>query len=292
LVRWKGKDQIEFGYKNYTEANYGSSPGATPTTLYRVGHITELTPVYDPELNRVFALRDGSEAGRPIAILSRKENVALRLSWLQATIGDYWQTSMLSGENYFAEAKLYRASGTELYLYWAGLKLDKLSVRCSIGEPMQWSAELIGKLLDTKSSTIHSYGASMGLPWEWDDTYIQVSTNGTNWSLIPDVTDWLFSMDNQLKPNHVFNSTGSKQLSSLEEMEQLCSARLTMNFQDDTYLSYLLDQTEIYLKLILPDSKYLQLNRGRMRLVEPVLKPEDLIACRVEYEGGYLTHGF
>jgi hypothetical protein len=292
MVRYKGKDQIEFGHKAYDEASYGGSPGATPTTLYRIGHVQEMAPSFDPEFNRVFALRDGTSAGRPLAILQRRENVRLRIQWLQSNLGDYFQKYLLGGYNFFGEAMLYKDASNKVYFYWTGLKADVLTVRCSVGEPVTWVSELIGKLYDTKSSTIHSYGAAAGTPWEWDDTYVQISTNGSDWSPIPDVTDYEFRIDNQLKPNFTFNSTGSKQLQSLEEMEQLCDARLTMNLPNDTYLSYLLDNTELYLKIMLPDSKYIQFSKGKMKQVDPVLKPEDLIACRLEFMGGYLEHNF
>ncbi|MCW4048337.1 MAG: hypothetical protein NWE89_01240 [Candidatus Bathyarchaeota archaeon] len=292
MVNFKGKDQIEFGHKPYAESSYGDSPGATPTTLYRIGYVTEMRPSFDPEHNRVFVLREGSDTGKPLGVYTRRENVRLGLKWLQGQVGDYFQKYLLGGYNFFAEAKLYRDATDKLYLYWTGLKLDTLSVQCSIGEPVLWTAELIGKLYDSKDTTIHSYGASPGTPWEWDDTYVQVSTNGSDWTTIDGVTDWEFRVDNQLKPNFVFNSTGSKQLSSLEEMEQLCDARLTMNLQDDTYLSYLLDQTELYLKAVLPNSQYIQFSKGKLKLLDPVVKPEDLIACRVEYTGGYLQHSF
>lgn len=292
MVRYRGKDQIEFGHKPYDEASYGGSPGATPNTLYRIGHVQELAPSFEPELNRVFALRDGTNAGRPVAILRGRENVKLRLQWLQSNLGDYFQKYILGGSNFFAEAMLYKDATNKVYFYWTGLKVDTLAVRCSVGEPITWIAEMIGKLYDTKSSTIHSYGAAPGTPWDWDDSYIQISTNGSDWSPIPDVTDYEFRVQNNLKPNFTFNSTGSKQLQSLEEMEQHLEARLTMNLPNDTYLSYLLDETELYLKLILPDSKYIQFSKGKLRLVDPVLKPEDLIACRLDFTGGYLEHNF
>ena len=292
MVRYKGKDRIEFGYLKYPESQYGISPGANPSTLFKMGYVQELTPQYDPELTRLFVLRDTTTPA-PIALLRKKENVKLRLNWIQGTLTQYAQKSWLTdGENWFAETKIYRDAGSQLYLYWTGLKLDKLTVRGSVGEPIVWTADLIGKLFDTKASTIHSYGAAPGDPWEWNSTYVQISTDDITYSTIPDITDWEFRVDNQLKPNFVFRDDASKQLSSLEEMEQLTSARLTMNFQDDTYLSYLLDQTDLYLKLVLPDSRWLKLNKGKMRLVEPMLKPEDLVACRVEFEGRWLTHGF
>ncbi len=43
MVRYKGKDRIEFGYLKYTEAQYGTSPGATPSTLFKMGFIDEDT---------------------------------------------------------------------------------------------------------------------------------------------------------------------------------------------------------------------------------------------------------
>ncbi|MBL7169361.1 hypothetical protein ISS40_11865, partial [Candidatus Bathyarchaeota archaeon] len=284
-----GKDQIEFGYKNYAEASYGDSPGATPTTLFRLGYVRELTPLYDPELNRIFVLRDEAGADRDAPrILSRRENVGLRIQWLQGELGQYWQDKMLEGENFFAEAMIKRGSD-EVYLYWTGLKADVLGVRCSIGEPVVWEAEMVGKLYDSKTSTIHSYGASPGEPWEWDDTYLQVSPNDSGWTTIPDVTDWEFRIDNRLKPNFVFNASGSKQLTTLEEMERVLTARLTMNLSDNTYLDYLMDGDELYLKLMLPNSQWVKFNKGKFSTVEPVLKPEDLIACRVQFEGRYLT---
>lgn len=291
MVRFKGKDQIEFGHRPYAEASYATIPGS-PVTMYRIGYVTELRPMYDPELNRLFVLRDGEYEGKPLGIYSRRENVGLGIKWLQGQLGDYFQKYVLGGYNFYGETKLYRDVSNQLYLFWAGLKADNLVVQCSIGEPVIWSAEFIGKSVDTKASTTHTYGAAPGTVWEWDDCYVQVSTNGSDWTTIPDVTDWEFRVDNQLKKNYAFNSTGSKQLVSLEEMEQLCDARLTMNLQDDTYLSYLLDQTETYLKVVLPNSQYVQFSKGKFRAVDPVIKPEDLIACRVEFTGGYLEHSF
>jgi len=291
MVRYKGRDQIEFGHKPYAEASYGTVPGGAET-LYRVGYVQEIAPVFDPELNRVFVLREGTDAGKPLATLQRRENVKLRLKWLQGQLGDYFQKYILGGYNFYGEAKLYKDATSKLYFYWGGLKADVLSVRCSIGEPIEWGCELIAQSVDTKATTLHSLGASPGVVWEWDDSYIQISTNGSDWVNLPDVTDYEFRVDNQLKPNFVFNTGGSKQLVSLEEMEQLVDARFTMNFPSDTYLSYLLDDTELYLKLMLPNTRYLQISKGKMRLVDPVLKPEDLIACRVEFMGGYLEHNF
>ena len=119
-----------------------------------------------------------------------------------------------------------------------------------------------------------------------------MSTNGTNWTTIPDVTDWEIMIQNNLKPNHTFNASGEKTLQSLEEMEQTTDARFTMYLPSDTYLSYLLDQTELYLKLCLPNSQHIQLSKGKLSLYDPVLKPEDLVSCRVEFMGGYLEHSF
>ena len=290
MVRYKGRDQIEYGHYPYTETNYGSQ--ASSATLYRIGYLTEIRPTYDPEHNRQFTLRDGADAGKPLGIYSRKQNTRLTLTWLQGQLADYLQKYILGGYNFYGEAKLYKSSTEKIYFTWTGLKCDTLTVRCSIGEPIQWTAELIAKTMDTKATTDNTYGASPGAVWEWDDAYLQLSTNGTNWTTIPDVTDWEIRIQNNLKPNHTFNASGEKTLQTLEEMEQTCDARLTKYLPSDTYLSYLLDQTELYLKLVLPNTQHIQLSKGKLSLYDPVLKPEDLINCRVEYMGGYLEHSF
>jgi hypothetical protein len=292
LVNYKGGDLIEFGYKNYAESSYGGSPGASATTLYRVGHVTELAPRYDPELSRLWALRDASTPA-PLALTRAKETVGLRLTWVQGTLSQYAQDSWLNDhENWFAEAKIYRDAGNAVYLYWTGLKLDALTVRCGVGEPIKWTADLAGKLYDTKTTTIHSYGSSPGDPWEWKDSYVQVSADDSTYTTIPCVTDYEFKVGNSLHPVYVFNAGGSKQLTSLEEMGLTCSARLTMNLQDTSWLDYLVDQTELYLKLVLPDGRWLKLNKGKVSQMDPVVKPEDLVACSVGFEGRWVTNGW
>lgn len=292
-IRIKGRDQIEFGYKDYVEASYGASPGAVPTALFRVGHMMEISPLMDPENKLIWSLRDAATHAA-LAILSKKESVGLRIQWLQGTLGQYLQEVFLSDhKNCFGEAKMYRAAGDALYLYWTGLKANVLSVRCSVGEEMLWTCDMIGKLYDSKLTTIHTYGAAVGDPWEWDDTYMRVSENDADWSVIPDVTDYEFIIDNQLKSNFIFNDASSKQLSTLEEMEQISTVKLTMNLKDElVWLDYLNNQTEIYVRLEMPDGKYLKLNKAKVYYMDPVIKPEDLVACRVEIKGRWMTTNF
>ena len=75
-------------------------------------------------------------------------------------------------------------------------------------------------------------------------------------------------------------------------MEQIVDCRLTITFEDNTFLEYLLDQDELYLRLVMPDSKYLKAAKGKFSLVDPVVKPEDLIACRCDFKAKYLEHNF
>jgi hypothetical protein len=293
MVNYKGRDRIEFGYKPYAEASYGSSPGAVATTLYKIGYCRSIEPAYDPEWNRLWVLRDTATPA-PIGMLSRKLNAKFRFTWYQGTLANYILKEWLTDhDNLYMEAKLYREAASELYMYWTGVKPGSITVRASVGgDPIEFVAECIGKLYDVKTSTIHDYGAAPGDPWEWKDSYLQVSTDDISYATIPNVTDYEFHIQNQLRPVFYFNAAGAKTLSSLEEMEQLVSVNLTMNLQDSTWVDYHVDGTELYIKLMLPDSKYLKLNAGRVTKMDPVLKPEDLIACRATVEGRWLSHNF
>lgn len=79
MVNYKGKDRIEFGYKPYAEASYGSSPGAVATTLYKIGYCRSIEPAYDPEWNRLWVLRDTATPAS-IGMLSKLNEVPLHVA--------------------------------------------------------------------------------------------------------------------------------------------------------------------------------------------------------------------
>jgi len=289
MVHFKGKDQIEIGYYPYTEANYGTTPGAV--TLARIGYMTEVAPLYDPELTRQWVLTDEATHA-PITLQRKKENVRLRLTWLQGELADYWQEDILNDHaNFFMELKIDRGAD-DYFIVWTGIKVDTLRVRASIGEMVTWIADCIGKSMDTSGATINIYGARPGAPYEWDDTYIEISAADAGYNALTGLTDWEFIINNQLRPNFLFNEAGSKQLTTLEEMEQLVTCNMTITFEDNTFLEYLLDQDELYLKVWVGGGKWLKVMKGKFALVDPVIKPEDLIACRCKFEGRWLVHNF
>jgi len=281
---------VEWGHMPYTEDQYGS--GAQGATLYRIGYLTEIRPGFDPELERRYVLREGSEAGRALGVYGGRRMVRLGLTWLQGELADYFQGFALGGYNFYGEAKLKRGAGQEVYLAWTGLKLDALTVRCSVGAPLLWEAELVGKDVEVRTSTTNQYGAQPGEAWQWHQAHLEISTDGSQWDPIPDVTDWEVRVEQRLKPNYSFNSSGERSLQSLEEMEEACDARFTMYLPGEEYLGYLLDQETLHLKLVLPNNQYLQLCEGKLSTYDPVLRPEDLVACRVEFMGRYQAHGF
>lgn len=289
MVRYKGKDLIDFGHYPYNEANYGNSPGAI--TLFRFGYLEEVAPLYDPRLERLWILSDKTTQ-QPLELMRKLEDVRFRMKWLQGTLADPIQEHwLLNHSNLWMELKLDQG-GTDFFISFSGVKFDVLRAQCSIGEPVRWTADCIGKAMDTSTTTIHTFGARAGALWEWEDTYLQLGTNDAGYALIPDVTDWEFIIRNNLKQNFVFNSTGSKQLTSLEEMEQDVTVRFTMNLQDETYIEYLLDQDQKDIKLELPDGKFLKALYGKFSRVDPIVKPEDLLAVRCVFEGKYLGNGF
>jgi len=129
-------------------------------------------------------------------------------------------------------------------------------------------------------------------PWMWEDTYLQVDV-GSGYELFPDVTDYEIRIERNLKANYCFNSSGSLELVSLEPMEYRCTARITANLTtEDHFLDELINQTDVKLKLVMPGSKYIEMTGGKFRTVEPTIKPEDLIALRIDYVAKDFDHNF
>jgi len=302
--RYKGKDEIGAWYYGFVEDNFGNTPTPTGNTTLRIGIVTEIVPIFDPEITPVYVLRDGAVAGKPFTLLSRKNNVRCRLTWIQQTTPSqavysrYWQHNYLrepkeaspnNFTNFFLEAKI-----KDFWLRFTGLKPNIVTIRSSIGEPQTWIAECIGKALSlaTAKACDNVEAEDTDPPWMWNDTYVQWRETGGTYADFPDLTDYEFRIDKNLKPNFIFNSAGSKELASLEEQEWKATARLTANLTSKDFLNYLLSLTSIDLKLMMPDSKYLELKSGKFQAVEPTIKPEDLIAQRIDYVAEDYDHNF
>jgi hypothetical protein len=294
MVRYKGTDQLLIQYYALAEASYGAEPSGA-YNMAAFGYPTELVPQFDPELTAVHVLRTGASAGLPIRLLSKKSNVRLRLQWLQPTMAVYAQKELFTDlDNLYLLARVYRDASNYFFIKANGVKCNVLTVSGSIGEPLQWSMELIGKAMDTPAAppgTPTYADEPTADPWLWKDCYLQFDSGG-GFTLFPDVTDFEIRVEFGLKPIFVFNSTASLELTALENTVIKPSARITANLQSETQLDWLLGLTEVDLKLVLPDSKHITLLDGKFKSVEPTLKPEDLLAQRLEFEVKSWSHGF
>ncbi|RJS88447.1 hypothetical protein CW700_07750 [Candidatus Bathyarchaeota archaeon] len=295
MVRYGKADEILCHYVGQTE--YGGEPSGAYTTT-PIGYPIEIVPQFDPELRRVFVLRSGSYAGEPIRILSGKESVKWRITWLQPDMGDYGgyvqKCLFTEGKNLWLLVRLYRDASNNFQIVSRGLKCSQMTVRGSIGEPIQWTMELVGMDLSTPDTLpgTPTFGEEpTGDPWDWDDCYLEYDAGGGMVEM-GEVTDFEFRIETRLKPVYVFKSTGAKVLDSLEEVEVLPSARITANLTSEEFLDYLVGKTEVDLRLNLGDGKYIQLNDGRFRAVEPTINLDDLIAQRLDFQARTWSHNF
>lgn len=380
MVRYKGKDELGVRYHTLNEANFGTFD-TTKMGAY-ISPVIEVIPTFDPEINPIYCLRTGDVAGEPIALLSRRKNVRLRLTWIQQNMevqyynflqhfllkdGPLFEGAELT--NLCLEAQIKRDASNLFFLKFTGLKANLVTVRGSIGEPVTWMAEMIGKsMVTTASMNFDSWQNALATPpWMWKDYYVEYDI-GAGWVLFPDVTDFEFRFEKNLKPNFCFNSGGSLELVSLEEMEYRVTARLTANLTSKTFLDALLAETETKLRLLGPSATITNetfnsgtldtavslahrnirsspapvvtntaetvtytegtdytidynegkitclstgsmaantgylidytygvevvLTGGKFRAAEPTLRPEDLIAQRIEYIAKSYTHNF
>jgi len=300
-IRYSGLDRIEAIYVERYEDSFGGIPSAQ--TGQRWVYPQEIIPDYDPDLRIMYILRNDNYARCGKRILSGKPILRCRLSWVQAvptSPSAYWQTNMLKatlGDNplssIWMEVLIKRSAANQFWLRLNSLKADVVTIRGSIGEPQQWTAEFLGYGMSTSTVALLTPPADhINDPWEWEDTYIQYSTEGTNFNDFPDVTDYEIKLHNSLKPNYTFRSTGEKKLTSLEPGVERATARLTVNLTDKVFIDYLVNLSRVDLKLLMPDSRWVLMSRGQFRRVPVNIKTEDLIALTIDYEGLEWTHGF
>ncbi len=300
-IRYSGLDMIEAIYVERYEDSFGGDPSGQ--TGHRWVYPQEIVPDYDPNLKTVYVLRSDNYARCGKRILSGRPILRCRLSWMQAvpvSPTTYWQTNLLKatlGDNpissIWMEVLIKRSATNKFWLRLNSLKADVVTIRGSIGETQQWTVEFLGYGMSTATSALLTAPADhINDPWEWENTYIQYSTDGINFSDFPDVTDYEIKLYNSLKPNYTFRSTGSKQLTSLEPGVERAVARLTANLTDRAFIDYLVNLSRVDLKLFMPDSKWVLMSRGQFRRVPVNIKTEDLIALTIDYESMEWTHGF
>ena len=214
----------------------------------------------------------------------------------------YWQKNFLKDKdatdlytNFWLEVQMKRDATNKFYLAADGLKVDTVTIRSSLGDiPISWILDLVGQDYGAvTASAITAYGDELTTAiWKWHDSYIEIALGAGSYAVLPDMQEYEIRIEHNMRPNFVYNDTGSFTVGSIDDMEHRPRARITHITNDESYIAALIAETAVKLKLNLPDSKYIELTGGKLTQAEPTIKVEDYIISRLEYLGKDYTHNF
>jgi hypothetical protein len=170
-------------------------------------------------------------------------------------------------------------------LLYKGMRIDKLSVECSIDDFVKAAVELIGQnvtvgvnKLSGASYTDHAGAVS------YSESFVQRgAADGSNLTDIERVTDWKFTMENNLKPVPVIRSAYAYLLKYLPARHRILSGELTFEFEDKQEFEDVIADAEFSLKFGLGGNNGVLFKYCKWENVAAPTRLEDLVSLKARF---------
>jgi hypothetical protein len=177
-------------------------------------------------------------------------------------------------------------SATDIISFlYKGCRIDKLSVECSIEDVIKSTVDLIGQ--DVAVSTTKITGATYGdyagaVPF--NESFVQRgAADGSGLADVVRVTDWKFTVENNLKPVPVIRSTDGYLLKYLRERHRNLSGELTFEFEGKAEFDDVVNDAEFSLKFGLGSTNSALFKNCKWENVGTPTRIEDLVALKAAF---------
>jgi hypothetical protein len=170
-------------------------------------------------------------------------------------------------------------------LRYTGCKIDKLTVECSIEEFVKATVELIGKTVYVETdkfpgATYADYSGAI----PYDQSFVQRGAgDGSGLTAVERVTDWKFTIENNLKPVPVIRSTSGHLLKYLPVRHRNLTGELTFEFEDKTEFEDVINDSEFSLKFGLGGSNSALFKYCKWEDVAAPTRIEDLVSLKARF---------
>jgi hypothetical protein len=260
-----------------------STYGVTPTNPSMLGLATadNVEPSIDSGLLKIRGIgsRDVQSLRRGLRHIDLKVSYALPsdapISFLQ-----YVTTLNSASIEVFYE----KASGI-IDLLHKGCRMDKVTAECSIEDVVKATADLIGQDLAVGTAKISgaNYADYLGAV-PFNESYVQRGAgDGSGLAAVERITDWKFTVENNLKRVPVIRSTSGYLLKYLQERHRVLSGELTFEFESKQEYDDILNDSEFSLKFGLGGSNSALFKYCKWERVGSPTKVEDLVSLKAPF---------
>ena len=261
------------------ESTYGVTP--TNPSMLGVATASDVEPALDPGLVKVRGI-----GSRDLKTIRRGlRHVDLRVAYAipsDAPINflQYITTLYSMSIEVFYE----KASGI-IDLLHKGVRMDKVTVECSIEDIVKATADLIGQDLTVGTAKITgaTYADYTGAV-PFSDSYVQHGAgDGSGLAAVERVTDWKFVVENNLKRVPVIRSTSGYLLKYLQERHRVLSGELTFEFESKQEYDDVIADSEFSLKFGLGGTNSALFKYCKWEKVGTPTKIEDLVSLKAPF---------
>jgi hypothetical protein len=178
------------------------------------------------------------------------------------------------------------ASATDIIsLLYKGMRIDKLTVECSIEELVKATVELVGQDVAVgtgkiSGATYADYAGAVA----YTESFVQRgAADGSNLAALERITNWKFSVENNLKPVPVIRSTNAHLLKYLPPRQRELTGEITFEFEDKNELDDVINDAEFSLKFGLGGSNYALFKYCKWEKMTAPTKIEDLVSLKAKF---------
>ena len=265
------------------ETNYGETP-ANPAML---GINTQgVEPSLDPGLVQVRGVgsRDLQSLNKGLRKVILKIPNALSSESPISFIQHVQTLDSLSVQVLYYKGLFSDPTDIISFLY-KGCRFNKLDVECHLEDVVKSTVELIGKDVEVGTSKITgaTYGDYAGAV-PYNESFVQRGVaDGSGLAAVERVTDWKFTIENNLKPVPVIRSTNGYLLKYLPARHRNLSGELTFEFESKQEFDDVINDSEFSLKFGLGSTHSALFKYCKWRNVATPTRIEDLVSLKASF---------
>jgi len=260
------------------ETNYGETP-ANPSMLGIRAETVE--PAVTPNLIKVRGVgsRDLQATCRGL------RQVALKIAYplpSDAPISFLQHTQTLNSLS--IEVFYEKASGIVDLLH-KGCRVDKATVECSVEEVVKADVELLGQnvVVGVSKTAGAQYADYSGAVPYYDSVVQRGAGDGSGLTAVERVTDWKFTVENNLRHVPVIRSTDGYLLKYLPARHRNLTGDLTFEFESKQEFDDVIDDSEFSLKFGLGGTNSALFKYCKWENVSTPTRVEDLVSLKATF---------
>jgi len=265
------------------ETNYGETP--TNPSMVSI-NAENVEPLLDPKLIRVRGVgsRDLQALKKGLRQANLKIAHVLPSDAPIALIQHAQTLNSLSVQVLYYKGTF--ASATDIIsLLYSGCRIDKLTVECRVEELVKASVELFGKNVAVGTDKITgAVYADYGGAVPYNESYVQRGNgDGSGLTALERVTDWRFTIENNLKPVPVIRSVDGHLLKYLPARHHNSTGELVFEFESKQEYDDVVNDSEFSLKFGLGSTNNALFRYCKWENVGTPTRIEDLVSLKATF---------